>query len=112
MEKSNTLHPFSNKSLFNKIILGSLLLALVLGVGTGYALASKSPAGASPSQQAPNLSSQAAQAPQNDTQTFRDFAEGTIQPKPSSDTDYSEGAYLLERDSGTPVALTSSVVDL
>lgn len=101
--------PLYNKSTFNKLILGFLVLAVVLGSATGYTLATKS-SGSGP---AP-ISEEAAKAPQQDTRTFRDFAEGTIKAKPESKdgSEYSEGTHLLMRDQGSPVALTSSVVDL
>lgn len=51
---------------------------------------------------------------QQDSRTFRDFAEGVvkIKPQPKNSTDYTEGTHILERAGAVPVALTSSVVDL
>lgn len=89
-----------------------LVLALFAGAGTGYfvvwAKAQKTtpPMGVTSSSISPNQA-------QQDTKTFKDFAEGVIQKKPpSKNGDYSEGTYLLIRPSAVPVALTSSVVDL
>lgn len=50
----------------------------------------------------------------SDNRTFKDFAEGTIQPRPTPKTanEYVEGTHLLVRSGAVPVALTSSVVDL
>jgi len=82
------------------------LIALVLGSLTGYILANKS-----------SIKNPAVAAPktaQQDTRTFRDFAEGVIKarPQPSDPGEYVEGTHLLEREEAVPVALTSSVVDL
>jgi hypothetical protein len=100
--------PFVTTSPINKIILPSLAIALALGLITGYVLASKSP-----TKSDVPLSEEAAKAPQQDNRTFRDFAEGTIKPKPNKNNDdYSEGTHILERQGANPVALTSSVVDL
>lgn len=94
----------------NKLALGATVIALVLGLGTGYVLSSKSGIGG-------NLTatlSQPPKTPQQDTRTFRDFAEGTIKSRPQlKDADeYIEGTHFLEREGTVSVALTSSVVDL
>ncbi len=86
-----------------------LAVALVAGVGTGYILASTG-GKVGPTtviEEKPKAASQ-------DTKTFRDFAEGTIQKKPEPKTNetYTEGTHLLVRDGAQSVALTSSVVDL
>ena len=87
--------------------------AVVVGVMTGYGLAthasgSPTTGGLLPTQ------SQVMTPAQQDNKTFKDFAQGVIQPKPSpkSGADYSEGAFILVRTNEVPVALTSSVVDL
>lgn len=90
-----------------------MVAAVVLGVGTGYGLASSGAKSPQSGGLLPN--SQIQTAAQKDTTTFKDFAEGVIQPKPSPKSgtaDYSEGAYILVRVNEVPVALTSSVVDL
>lgn len=91
-----------------KLILGVASLAIILGILTGYILSTKNNvAGISP------LSGTAKTA-QQDTRTFKDFAEGTIKakPQPSDPEEYSEGTHLLMRDNAVPVAITSSVIDL
>lgn len=83
--------------------------AILLGSVTGYILSSKGGGKVSP------LGTNEVPAdPQQDTQTFRDFAEGTlkVRPQPKDPTEYIEGTHLLEREGAVPVALTSSVVDL
>lgn len=92
-----------------KLILCIAGLAVILGILTGYILSTKNNgSGISP------LSVGTAKTAQQDTRTFKDFAEGTIKvkPQPSDPREYSEGTHLLMRDNAVPVALTSSVVDL
>lgn len=94
----------------NKLYAVILIVALLAGIGTGYVLAQGG--GSKLSKVAP-----AALAPktaQQDTRTFRDFAEGKIEkkPEPKNGEGYSEGTHLLIRTNAVPVALTSSVVDL
>ncbi len=103
--------PLTQPSKIEKIFVPLLIAGIVLGLGTGYYFSVKASGGGS---LANPISSQQAQTAGADNQTFRDFAEGVIQPKPTPKTgqDYSEGTHLLMRDTGTPVALTSSVVDL
>lgn len=107
-------HPLLRGSNLNKIIIAVLVAALILGIGTGYLLAGKR--GGSSSSLAGNTDSGSTppKTAQQDSKTFRDFAEGVIQakPTPSEGVDYSEGTHLLVRTGATPVALTSSVVDL
>ena len=96
----------------NRVFLIVISVSIILGSATGYFLSSKSPrSGGSPA-----LSlTETAKSPDRDTKTFRDFAEGTIQkrPSPKNSGEYTEGTHLLVRsDNPTPVALTSSVVDL
>lgn len=98
------------KSLDNpsKLLLGVVIAAVVLGVSTGYILSQKGQS------QATNPLSSTPKTPQQDSRTFRDFAEGTIKvrPQPSDPTEYIEGTHILVRESAVGVALTSSVVDL
>ncbi len=90
-----------------RMILGTLGLAILLGIFTGYILSTKNAGtGASP------LVVGNAKSAQVDSRTFKDFAEGTIKAKSQDSSDYSEGTHLLIRDKAVPVALTSSVVDL
>lgn len=94
-----------------KIFIAALVVALVGGASTGYMLASGS--GKKGSSAALPLTSTAPKSAQQDTQTFKDFAEGTIQKKAApTDGDYTEGTHMLIRQNAVPVALTSSVVDL
>lgn len=92
-----------------RLLLGVVISALVLGTLTGYILSTR---GGS-SQVSPLLTGPA-KNPQQDTRTFRDFAEGVIKlkPQPSDPSQYVEGTHTLERQGAVPVALTSSVVDL
>ncbi|MBI4037257.1 hypothetical protein HY385_02440 [Candidatus Daviesbacteria bacterium] len=91
----------------NRIFLAVLVLAIVLGAVTGYLLVNPTKA----DQPAPVKNPKSAQ---QDTRTFRDFAEGVIQkrPEPKNGDDYIEGTHLLVREGAVPVALTSSVTDL
>lgn len=92
-----------------RLLLGVVITALVLGTLTGYILSTKG----STSTVSP-LSQGTPKTPQQDTRTFRDFAEGVIKvkPQPSDPSQYVEGTHTLEREGAVPVALTSSVVDL
>lgn len=93
----------------NKIFIAVLVGAVLLGSGAGYLLARNGQSSATSLVVPENPRS-----PQQDTKTFKDFAEGVIQKRPASKNpnEYVEGTHLLIRDQGTPVALTSSVVDL
>jgi len=114
MEEEKTAHPvehitkqFSN---INPVRLLAVLVgaSVLLGVVTGYILSSK---GRSVS---PVDTSKTPDTAQQDTKTFRDFAEGILVAKeqPKDPTEYTEGTHLLKREGAVPVALTSSVVDL
>ncbi|MDD2822921.1 MAG: hypothetical protein PHQ59_02455 [Candidatus Daviesbacteria bacterium] len=96
----------------NKIFLAVLVSSIILGIISGYFLSTSNRT----STQALSTGSTntPAKAASQDTRTFRDFAEGVIQkqPAPKNPNDYVEGTHLLVRIGGTPVALTSSVVDL
>lgn len=91
-----------------RLFLGVIIIALILGSLTGYILSNKSS-----SQITPKIGGTPKTA-QQDTKTFRDFAEGTIKLRPQSSDprEYVEGTHLLQREGAVPVALTSSVVDL
>ncbi|MBI2600813.1 hypothetical protein HYW42_02570 [Candidatus Daviesbacteria bacterium] len=109
-EKSKLIKPFMATSNLNKILIAAIGISILLGVSTGYVLATKSPSNG-------NLADSIAKTPKNpeqDKKTFRDFAEGTIKkkPEPKNNQEYSEGTHLLEREGALPVTLTSSVVDL
>lgn len=101
--------PLANTEDPRRIILGVVIAALVLGTLTGYILTSKNN-----KLQISSLSIGAAKTAQQDTKTFKDFAEGTIKAKPQPDdpSEYTEGTHILVREGAVPVALTSSVVDL
>ena len=108
---SHIAKPFSLPSNFNRLLTIILLVSAALGIGSGIILGTKqSPTS---SKVATILNTQPKTA-QQDNKTFRDFAEGKIQvkPTPKNPSEYSEGTHLLQRDNGYPVALTSSVVDL
>ena len=92
-----------------RLLLGIVIAALVLGTLTGYILSTKD----NSSKLSPPVIGTAKSA-QQDTRTFKDFAEGTMKtkPQPSVGSDYSEGTHMLVREGAVPVALTSSVVDL
>lgn len=92
-----------------RLLLGVVVIAVVLGTITGYIL---SKGGGKQTSQ--GLIGGAPKTAQQDTRTFRDFAEGVIhqRPEPSDPSEYIEGTHLLERQGAVPVALTSSVVDL
>lgn len=108
---SGTLtHRLVGGSNINRFLLLVVAISLLAGVGTGYLLSGKSAASAPPA----TLSGQSAKSAQEDTRTFRDFAEGTVKARPAAKdpNEYVEGTHLLERPGQVPVALTSSVVDL
>lgn len=91
-----------------RLILGVVIAALVLGTLTGYILSTKNNGFKTSS-----LSIGTAKSPEQDTKTFKDFAQGVIKVKSlPSNGEYAEGTHLLIREGAVPVALTSSVVDL
>lgn len=92
-----------------RTILGVVIAALVLGTLTGYILSTKNNGSNVSSLVAGN-----AKSAQQDTRTFKDFAEGTLKarPQPKDPSEYVEGTHILAREGAVPVALTSSVVDL
>ncbi|MBI4039953.1 hypothetical protein HY389_01210 [Candidatus Daviesbacteria bacterium] len=113
MEKTEEIDASPVKTLspskLNRIFLGILIGSVVLGVGAGYFLSRGSKV-----QVSNGKVTTAPKTAQQDTKTFRDFAEGVIKknPPPKDPTEYVEGTHLLVRDNAQPVALTSSVVDL
>lgn len=94
-----------------KLLIGIVAASLLLGTLTGYSLSSKGSNGLG---SAGGLSLGAPKTAQQDSRTFKDFAEGTVRarPEPSDPSEYTEGTHLLERPGQVPVALTSSVVDM
>ncbi len=93
----------------NRLFIIVLVLSVILGATAGILLsgnqkmASKAP-----------LITEKPKTASADNRTFKDFAEGTIQPRPTpkNANEYVEGTHLLVRVGAVPVALTSSVVDL
>lgn len=91
-----------------KFLIAVLVISVIAGTGTGYLMASGSAGGS-----AIPLITKAPEHAAQDTQTFRDFAEGKITKKPEDKNgETTAGTHLLIRDGATPVALTSSVTDL
>jgi hypothetical protein len=107
--KTKIIKPLIDTQNPKRMFLGIVGLAVFLGIFTGYILSTKnSSTGASP------LAVGNAKSAEQDSRTFKDFAEGTIKlkPLPSDSNEYTEGTHLLIRQNAVPVALTSSVVDL
>ncbi len=91
-----------------RLILGVVIAALILGTLTGYIMSTKNSGLKSSA-----LSIGAPKSAQQDTKTFKDFAEGIVKVRPvPTGGEYTEGTHMLVRESGVPVALTSSVIDL
>lgn len=105
--ESGTLHKIKPGLNF-KLLVAVLVISIIGGVGTGYLMASNGSNAAIP------LITKTPEHAAEDSRTFRDFAEGKITKKPETKgkVDTTEGTHLLIRDGATPVALTSSVVDL
>lgn len=117
MEKERLTQKLSGPSSPLKFFATVIVVAIILGITTGLVLAKTGGKGNSTGTVSPAGSvSGPPKSASQDNQTFKDFAEGVIQPKPSpkpgAPDDYSEGTYLLVRQGAVPVALTSSVVDL
>ncbi len=111
VSSENITKKFLNPANPTKMLLSIIIVAVVLGTLTGYIMSQKGGGLASPG--ASGNTTANVTNPQQDTKTFKDFAEGTIKAKPSpSDGTYSEGTHTLLREGAVPVALTSSVVDL
>ncbi len=101
--------PLANIENPMRLLLGIVIAALVLGTLTGYILSTKNNGSTTAS-----FSLTPAKTAQQDTRTFKDFAEGTVKvrPEPTNPDEYVEGTHLLVREGSVPVAMTSSVVDL
>lgn len=114
MEDKNLPSDNSNPKNLNKIFLGILFVAIILGVLAGYMLPKTNKGGSPLSSSETSGEAKTPKTAQQDTRTFRDFAQGTIQkrPEPKNINEYVEGTHLLVRDGAVPVALTSSVIDL
>lgn len=114
MDQTNQTLPIKKFSFDNpnKLFLGILATAVVLGVAAGFLLANSEKSSAS--QLPPLEKNETPKTAQQDNRTFRDFAEGVIQKRsaPKDSEEYVEGTHVLVRQTGTPVALTSSVIDL
>lgn len=93
-----------------RLLLGVATGAIVLGILTGYILSTKENNSAA----SPLATIGSAKNPEQDTKTFKDFAEGVVKanPKAADPSTYTEGTHLLQRENAVPVALTSSVVEL
>lgn len=105
--KESLAKPLIDTSNLPKMLVLALVVSLLAGVASGFYFVKNG----NNSNKIASTLGQPPKAASQDTQTFRDFAEGTIKPK-SSTSHYTEGTHLLERDNAVPVALTSSVVDL
>lgn len=109
--KETLAKPLGEVSNLNKILIAVLVISVISGILTGYTLADKK----SSNNLVSGNTTAEVKNPEQDTRTFRDFAEGTIKARPKSKDayEYIEGSYILHRDNNQyPVALTSSVVDL
>ncbi len=108
-EKEQIAKPLFQSTSPKRLLLGVAVASIILGSITGLAMTKKGGGTSSPLGQigAPKTA-------QQDTRTFRDFAEGVIKarPQPKDPSEYVEGTHYLYRDGAVPVALTSSVVDL
>ncbi|QQG43544.1 MAG: hypothetical protein HYW45_00805 [Candidatus Daviesbacteria bacterium] len=105
----NLIKPLAKSSQTVKIMVAVLISTIALGGITGYLMANKNPI----SNLSTGINGTPPKSAQQDSKTFRDFAEGVIKPKSTESDNYSEGTHILQRDNNpTPVALTSSVVDL
>ena len=107
--KDRLTKPLSLISHPGRMLLTVAAAAIILGTITGIVLSNKSLNSGSTSS---GLGTP--KTAQQDTRTFRDFAEGVIKtkPQPIDPSEYVEGTHILQRDGEVPVALTSSVVDL
>lgn len=109
MEEERITKPIGIVDNPERTILGVVILAVILGIISGYILSNKGGRGPATSVLTQGTSKTAEQ----DTSTFRDFAEGVLKAKPEpKDEEYTEGTHILVREDAVPVALTSSVVDL
>ena len=108
------VHDFNMKStsIFTPKLLIALIIAVVLGIGSGYALSKRAATGVK-NTEGPVSSSKVAKGitvGSGDTKIFKDVAEGILE----SGGINGEGAYHLVRPGGDSqnVYLTSSLVDL
>lgn len=112
LEDNKLTKHFVNPTNPGKLIILVAVTSIVLGTLTGYLMSQN---GGSPLQSPGNSkpTTGSAKNPEQDSRTFKDFAEGTLKAKPQpKEGDYSEGTHVLQRQGAIPVALTSSVVDL
>ena len=118
-KKTSIFHSFTdekNASLVSPLLIGVIVVFAILGIGTGYLLATNTASSShslgTSSQSSSNASSVQAGATfgTDDTTAFKDVAEGNVQ---SGGID-GEGQYHLVRPGGDSqnVYMTSSVVDL
>ena len=115
---SSVFHSFSDNKhtqFFTPLLIGIIVIFMLLGIGTGYLLAQNTNSSASPTGSTGTSSTTTsvrvgASYGTNDTSTFKDMAEGTVQ---TGGVD-GEGQYHLVRPGGDSqnVYMTSSVVDL
>jgi hypothetical protein len=112
--KAPLLHKFDQgKKSSSTTVLISLLVAIVLGAGTGYFFAGKSGAVNAPSATKTAVGETVQKGDiigSDDTKTFKDTAEGTLKPGGIE----GEGQFHLVRPGGDSqnVYLVSSIVDL
>lgn len=115
-EDQSLLHSFKGEAgqpFFTTKLIVMLVVAAVLGVGTGYVLTTRGSAGITTSSTSLKDASSAKKGMvvgSNDTKTFKDAAEGVLK---NGGVD-GEGQYHLERTGGESqnVYMTSSAVDL
>lgn len=104
-----------NLSSSNNLFFIVLIVSAVLGVLAGYLLANSAGNTLGSSKVGSIVPGSKPATAQADKNTFRDFAEGKVSKKPEvkgKQDQYGEGTHLLIREGASPVALTSSVVDL
>lgn len=102
---------FSLKDPKMPLYIGIAFLVVLLGVGSGWLIASKTTGGTrSPTKSAPGAKAGATEAGIGDEKTFKDTATGTLQEGGIS----GEGTHHLVRPGGDTqnVYLTSTVIDL
>lgn len=113
-EKKEVLHDFNNNeksAMFSTKFFAIIAAVLVLGIGSGYLLASKGSSGSSiKGIDGKQGISKGVSVGSDDTKTFKDTAEGLLEEGGIED----EGQFHLVRPGGDSqnVYLTSSIVDL
>lgn len=112
---NSLVHDFSMKAapIFTQKLLIALIIAVVLGIGSGYALSKREPTSVSSTTGETTSSSKIEKGTtvgSGDTKIFKDVAEGILKGGGIN----GEGAYHLVRPGGDSqnVYLTSSLVDL